>query len=472
MIHRHSLLLLPALLWLAGVVSGCVTITRTEEDLYTITESDTTIREEVHNPPGDRDNGTIYPSPRTVEIERDYVQRDSIVERHYPAFLRLGGVEAASFLLAGGETQGSGNGLFGLYDLLTLNRRSDTKLFTAGMYRIMPYELRLRWLGDAPNWTIGTSAFEMFWRQTDSSADYDSDERLMGITPIYFRKRFFLREEPPYAMIVPFVGISAPWGPSYYVNVGSTFDVGSYGGLNVRAYAGYVAGTSSLFSASTGGVAFPYVGVGVSVLDFVNKTEELFIEWKDHDHNALEVSALNVDMVRAFGDTTDPFAVSQNTPNAETPPLTGLIVRFGSASIPIPIGDRRWFVGTSLFNLIALNRTDIAFGFLPIRTGYRLGLLDDELHIEPFGELTYYPSTAWHLGVRGAVEVPEIPEIGFKDFPLTINIVAGLVSGSTNLDVLTGWEDLNAPDDFTTPYIGFGIGIGDAIFSPAEVMER
>jgi hypothetical protein len=198
----------------------------------------------------------------------------------------------------------------------------------------------------------------------------------------------------------------------------------------------------------------------------------LFIEWKDHDHNALEVSALNVDMVRAFGDTTDPFAVSQNTPNAQTPPLTGLIVRFGSASIPIPIGNRRWFVGTSLFNLIALNRTDIAFGFLPIRTGYRIGLLDDELNIEPFGELTYYPSTAWHLGVRGAVEVPEIPEIGFKDFPITINIVAGLVSGSTNLDVMTGWEDLNAPEDFTTPYVGFGIGIGDAIFSPAEVMRR
>ena len=62
-------------------ISGCVTITRTEEDLYTITESDTTIREEVHNPPGDRDNGTIYPSPRTVEIERQYVQRDSVVER-------------------------------------------------------------------------------------------------------------------------------------------------------------------------------------------------------------------------------------------------------------------------------------------------------------------------------------------------------------------------------------------------------
>lgn len=468
-----SLALFCGALFVSAALTGCYTITRTEKDLYTITQSDTTIREEVHNPPGDRENGTIYPSPRTVEISRTYVQEDSVVKRHYPAFLRFGGIEAASFLLTGGETKGSGNGLFGLYDLPTLNKPSDSKLFTANMYRLMPYEIRLRWFDDAPNWTIGTAAFEYFQRQNDSSAEIETDERLMGILPIYIRKRFFFREEPPYIMAVPFFGFSAPWGPSYYVNLGSTLDVGSYGGINFRAYGGLIAGTSSLFgeNARGSGLSFPYFGLGVSVLDFVNKTDELFIEWKDHDHSALEVSALNVDIVKAFSDTGAFGIDPQDATSTGPPPITGMIVRVASASIPLPIGDRRWFVGTSLFNLMALNRTDIAFGFLPIRTGYRLNLASDELNLEPFGEFTYYPSTAWHLGARMLLKVPKIPEINL-DFPFTINVVAGLVSGSTNLDVIADLDDLQAPDNFTTPYIGIGIGIGDAIFSPAEVMRK
>ena len=467
----HLLTLFTGLLYVSSWLTGCYTITRTEEDLYTITQSDTTIREEVHNPPGDRENGTIYPSPRTVEITREYVQRDSTVERHYPAFLRFGGIETASFFSTG-STDGAGNGLFGLYGLLNIKRTTASKIFTANMYRFMPYEIRLRWFDDAPNWTIGTAAAEMFIRQNDSSAEWDTDEALIGVAPIYVRKRFFLREEPPYIMVVPFFGFSGPWGPSYYVNAGSTFDVGSYGGLNFRGYAGYIAGTSSLFTEKGGGgVAFPYFGVGVSALDFVNKTEELFIEWKDHDHNALEVSGLNFDIVRAFSDTSDPFGTALNDPNAGTPPLTGFIMRFASASIPVPIGDRRWFVGTSLFNLMALNRTNIAFGFLPLRTGYRLNLVSDELNLEPFGEFTYFPSTAWHLGARTLLKLPKVEQLGF-DFPMTLNLVVGLVSGSTNIDVLTDFEDLQAPDDFTTPYIGFGIGIGDALFSPEEVMRR
>ncbi len=457
----------------AGILlPGCYTITRTEEDLYTITQSDTTIRENVLNTPGDRENGTIYPTPRTIEITREYVQRDSTVERHYPAFLRFGGIETASLLTAGGSTDGAGNGLFGLYELLTLNNTDDTKTFTGSLYRIMPYEIRLRWFDDAPNWTIGTAGVEFLQRQRDSSAEYDSDEQLIGIAPIYIRKRYFLRDTPPYVMVVPFVGLS-PWGPSHYINLGSTLDVGSIGGFNARAYVGYAAGVVNLFGTdNAAGVSFPYVGIGVSALDFVNKTEELFVEWKDHDHNALEVSGLNLDLVRAFSDTEDPFGATLADSNAPTPPISGAILRFASASIPVPIGDRRWFVGTSLFNLIALNSTDVAFGFLPLRTGYRFNLLKDELSFEPFAELTYFPSTALHFGGRVVLEMPEIPEIGLKDFPFTINAVFGVVNGSTNLDVLTGVEELSSPNDFTTPYIGIGIGIGNALFTPEEVMRK
>ena len=469
-------LILPALVVIstfAGVLlEGCYTITRTEEDLYTITQSDTTIREDVNNTPGDRDNGTIYPTPRTVEIVREYVQRDSTVERHYPAFLRFGGIEAASFLTVGGSTDGAGNGLFGLYELLTLNETDDTKLFTGGLYRIMPYEIRLRWFDDSPNWTIGTAGVEFLQRQVDSSSEFASDEQLIGVAPIYIRKRYFLRDSPPYVMVVPFFGLS-PWGPNHYINLGSTLDVGSIGGFNARAYLGYAAGITNLYSTeNSSGVSFPYVGIGVSALDFVNKTEELFIEWKDHDHNALEVSGLNIDLVRAFSDTDDPFGSTLADTTAGPPPISGVILRFASASVPVPVGNRRWFVGTSLFNLMALNSTDIAFGFLPIRTGYRMNLLKDELSFEPFAEMTYFPSTALHLGGRVVLEMPEIPEIGLNDFPFTINAVFGMVTGSTNLDVVTGVEELIAPDSFTTPYIGIGIGIGNALFTPEEVMKR
>jgi hypothetical protein len=121
---------------------------------------------------------------------------------------------------------------------------------------------------------------------------------------------------------------------------------------------------------------------------------------------------------------------------------------------------------------MALNGTDVAFGFLPLRTGYRFNVAEDELSLEPFAELTYFPSTALHVGGRLVLEVPEIPEIGLEDFPFTMNLLFGMVSGSTNLDVLTGVEELAAPDSFTTPYIGFGIGVGNALFTPEEVMHK
>ena len=76
----------------AFLLAGCYTASRIERELYTITLRDTTMRQNVNNVPGERDNGTIYPTSRQVEIERGYVQKDSTVERFYPAYLRYGGV--------------------------------------------------------------------------------------------------------------------------------------------------------------------------------------------------------------------------------------------------------------------------------------------------------------------------------------------------------------------------------------------
>jgi hypothetical protein len=458
------------LLLIVLALPGCFAVTRTETDLYTITERDTTMREDMSNAPGERENGTIYPSPRSVDISRQYVQRDSNVNRYYPAFLRFGGIEAASLIAGGGSTDGSGNGLFGLYDLFNLRRTSDSRIFSANMFRFFPYETRLRWFNDAPNWTVGTSPLEMFFRQKDSLSDVDPGEYLYSVLNGYIRHRIFFREEPPYMMLVPFIGVSI--FPSVYVNAGATFDVGSYGGFNLRAYAGFVSGTASLTAEPNDqrdyGVTFPYGGIGVSALDFVNKTEELFIEWKDHDHSALEVSVANLDLVYSTSATRSLFALGTSDTAASLNFPTGVIARIASATYPLPFGDGRFFVGTSLFNVVALSSDAVGYGFLPLRAGYRYNLMNDELNLEPFAELTYYPSTVLHIGSRATIKVFDW---------LQANALLGYVNGSTNIDVITGLRraadiDLDSADNFSSFYLGIGVGVGDFFHTPEEVARR
>jgi hypothetical protein len=262
-------------------------------------------------------------------------------------------------------------------------------------------------------------------------------------------------------MVVPFLGLSIV--PSQYVNLGASIDVGSYGGFNIRGYAGYVFGSWLLphDDPSDFSLAYPYFGLGVSALDFVNRTEELFIEWKDHKHSALEVSGLNVDLVRSL--TAGVQQIGSRSDSGGTSAFSGLIVRAASATYPLPFGDRRLFVGTSLLNIIALSRDEVGFGFLPIRAGYRFNLLDDELNLEPFAELTYYPVTMYHLGARLSVPLYDWGRV---------NVVAGFVSGSPNSDIALGLENLGVSSSWSTGYVGIGIGIGDVFHTPQEVMRK
>lgn len=467
-IDRRTALSCLALIALLPLLTGCFAITRTETDLYTITVRDTTIREDAVNPPGEREGGTIYPSPRSVEISRRYLQRDSVDNRYYPAFLRFGGIEAMSFLSPGTETQGAGNGLFGLYDLLTVRLTSDSTMFGGYFYRVMPYEARLRWFDDAPDWTLGTSLGEIFIRKLDTSSKLMPGEYLFSILNGYIRKRIFLREEAPYVMVVPFLGISG--FPSQYVNGGATLDVGSFGGFNLRAYAGYVHGTSSWFAG--GGdtldysASFPYFGIGVSALDFVNKTEELFIEWKDHDHNAIEVSALNLDLLNSLG-SQDAFA--GDTTKKEAPAVSGFHLSLATATFPLPIANNRFFVGASLFSMYAFSGTELAYGFLPLRAGYRHNILDDDLNIEPFVEYIYYPSRMMQVGARGTLKVTDW---------IQGNLTAAYATGTLTSVARRGLEEmftdleLSNNGDFSTFYIGLGLGFGSVFHTPEEVNRR
>jgi hypothetical protein len=451
------------------LVAGCFAVTRTETDLYTITIRDTTIREDAVNPPGEREGGTIYPSPRSVDISRRYLQKDSAVNRYYPAFLRFGGIETMSFLSVGTSTEGAGNGLFGLYDLAKLRKKDETTFFGGYFYRLVPYEVRLRWFGDDPDWTLGTSVAEGFMRKLDSNSEFKPGEYLLSVLNGYVRKRIFLRDEAPYVMIVPYIGISA--FPSQYVNLGASLDIGSYGGFNLRAYLGYVNGTSSWFAvnpldSADYGAAFPYAGISVSALDFVNKTGELFVEWKDYRHNAIEVSGLNLDLVRSLG-AVDAF--NGDTITGANPAISGFGLRLASANVPLPFGNRHFFVGTSLLNILALSSSEFAFGYLPIRVGYRHNLIPEQLNVEPFAELTYYPSTAFQLGARASLKISDWVQG---------NVMLAYATGSISDDTKAGLEemfkgmDLSQAGSFSTVYLGVGVGFGDVFHSPEEVARQ
>jgi len=454
--------LLPLVLIVGLALSGCFSITRIETDQYTITERDTTIREDAKNIPGERDNGTIYPSPRTVEIHRQYVQRDSIVTRDYPNFLRAGGIEMASFISPGTSEAGRGNGLFGLYQLLSLKSVDSTKTFGANMYRLMPYEIYLP-LFDDDNWTLGSAAYELFTYQKDSSATLEPGESLSGVLPIYIRRRFFLREVPPFVMVVPFIGVS--YVPSVYVNVGATFDVGSYGGMNVRAYAGYVTGTDWLSARDEPqedfALDFPYIGIGVSGLDFVNIVPELYIEWKDHKHSAIEVSAVNFNLVTSTAGSSTSFFNQKNADTAAPFP-TGTLFTVASAHYPLPFADGNFFAGTSLFNLMGLAKGEVAYSFIPVRFGYRRQLIGESLNATAFAELNYFPQSAFHIGLRGSLAIAKW---------VTFNVVGGWVSASANDDVAEGLRDFLAPESFSTFYTGIGFGFGD-LFNSLETVQK
>ncbi|MDB5034167.1 MAG: hypothetical protein JWQ98_1408 [Chlorobi bacterium] len=445
-------------------LSGCFGmfgITRTESDLYTITKRDTTIRQDVRNAPGDRDNGTIYPSPRTVEISRTYVQLDSTVNRYYPDFLRFGVLETAGFIGIGQSDSGGGNGIFGIYKSLELKSPDSTKIFGSAMYRVLPYERVLHAFNDAPDWTVGTAAYETFVIQKDNNAAVSPDERLSGVLPLYVRKRFFLRDKPPYVMVVPFFGVGLL--PSQYVNLGATIDVGSYGGFNLRAYAGYVAGSTLAFrdrNTTSYDVNFPYFGIGVSALDFVYKNEELNVEWKDQKHSAIEVSAFEADLVYATSPLADSIPARLTDTSNGFP--TGFIVKLATATYPLPFADGHFFVGTSFLNVMKMSSSEIALGFLPIRAGYRVTLIKPDLNLEPFAELTYYPSTIYHVGVRASLKIYDWTQL---------SVMAGYVNGTPHFERVISEPTLQGVGDFSTFYLGVGIGLGDVFHTPEEVIR-
>lgn len=436
------------------ILFGCGTMTREEKDIYTITERDTTYQHFVRNSPVNQNQGTVFPSSREVLSERNTIQRDSIIIRYYPDFIRMGVFESIG-TIGGNSNYGIGTGLFGIFinnDVSSSYRGRSGHLFNGGIYRLGIGEWRLRWFRDANNWTIGTSIFEAIL------PDARSEKYLLSAFPLYIRKRYYLREEIPYIAITPAFGFG--WFPSQYINLSGSIDVGSIGGLNIRAYIGYALGyngsstpqiNNNDYTNNEQTVSFPYLGLGVSVLDFLNRVPETYIEWKDHEHSSWQIGW---------------FGASLLTSNAEYSFLSdssktffkGFDFEIARTNVVLPILNNSFYAGTSLMKIIVLGDKNWTTSVLPIRIGYWTTLLQDELSATPFLELGYYPNYYFNLGGELNLRISELVNVGLK---------GGFISGEADKFELfqTGSQTFT----YSKFYFGLNFRVLDRIFFPQEL---
>jgi hypothetical protein len=190
-----------------GLLSGCaamdlfqIPLTRTERELYTIVLRDTLQRSRLVPPPGETPRGVLFPTARQVHSSQELLLHDSVVERHYPNFIRFGLFESVGLIGTAPAGEGYGAGLFGLFpDRLDWGNPAGGHLFTGAWYRLLPVEYRFRWF-DAPDWSIGSAALE--------GLQLSRNEALVGILPLYLRKRWYWQDLPPYAALSLGGGVS------------------------------------------------------------------------------------------------------------------------------------------------------------------------------------------------------------------------------------------------------------------------
>lgn len=443
---------------LALILSSCGTFTREERDVHTFTYVDTTTVEQVMNQPGDRDNGIVYPSSRTVIAERTIKQTDSVAVREYPNFIRLSAFEGIGMIgstLDGKSTQAGLFGVFPSIDDLLFNQPTNSTastLFSGSIYRFGIVEWKMHWFSEDPDWTWGVTAVEIH-RPDDNQANW-----MTGYGVLNIRKRFYLRKLIPYAAITPHFSIAV--FPSPYASLSVSADIGSIGGVNLKAVTGYTMGLTSYNPESNRFVNYPYFGLGISLMDFLNREEELNVEWKNHEHSAWELSGGEGIFV---GAGVEQSFWSRENPEQGTVALTGFTARMLNATIALPILDKRIALGTSLVQFMVLGLNEFAVSMLPIRASYFWQPFNAKFVIEPFIEYNYAPSTFTHLGIRGALPLSD---------QMSVVVVAGYASGSTGSEGgfnLSTRPQANNPTEFNQFYFGIGLSVFDRIFGEGEL---
>lgn len=446
------------------VLSSCA-ITRKETDYWTVTDRDVT-KGEVNplDTGATGNNGVIFPSKRTKDIDRYTVQHDSTYDREYPNFLRGGGIETAG-LIGSSSSKGLGFGVFGLYGLFSgdqfLKPQNENNLFKGELIRLYPMEYWLRWFGDAPDWTLGWSPFEFL------AGDEQTKDQFVSIAAnLYLRHRTYIRDKIPYIIFSPFAGVSA--FPSLYLNAGAELTIGSIGGLSLRGYAGFAAGKAWLISplniATSGTVSssdvaptrvFPYVGLGISIMNFINKPSETLKEWKYMVHSAMNVNITEITVTKNnLGLDSSIFQ--------DAYPVQGFQMKLASVQIPLPILNDHFWAGTSLMQWVALGFNGMGVGVLPLRVGYRQYILAEDLMFEPFFEWSYYPSHYINIGGRFKLDTYTTENIG-----LTFGYISGspgaLIPSALNSDYTQSLLT------FGSAYIGVTMYFGDWNKSPETI---
>lgn len=434
------------------LVQSCALLNRSESDVYKVTIKDSLY---VYNTPDKNEvesKGVLAPIQTREVHNRSEISYDSVESRHYPAFIRAGLFESIGLIT--GSSNGIGSGIFGIFpdlDKLSLTYRGEKgKLFGGGIYRLGILEYRLRWFEDSPNWTIGIVGAEFIL------PDSKAENMLMSYFPIYIKKRFYLKETLPYIC----VSTSAGFGlyPSNYVNLSGSLDVGSYGGINLRAYLGLVAGYNSAktpqiinndFVNTAQTVIAPYFGLGVGVFDFQNTLKDYNTEWKNQKHSVWNAGLIS-------------FGFNMFNGKDSNAVFSGYSLEIAKTHIIIPFADKRFTVGTSVLNIMTLKETKQIFaGLLPIEISYWKPLIANSLIARPFVKFNYYPSSVAEMGVAINIRLNEM---------FTMNAKLEYAVGNTG-DFGADLSPIGYNSDKTVSSLifNFSIGFGDRIMLPDEI---
>jgi hypothetical protein len=439
--------------------------TRTEIDKYTHTIKDTTEGHYYANSPRNKEDGVVNPSSRDIYITNKVTQYDSVVKRDYPNFIRLGLFESIG-IFGGNSSRAIGGGLFGVHidpskALDQSYRGSDAKSFlTGGIYRVGVVEKRLRWFEDSKDWTYGFTGFELIM------PDAHLENALMSFMNFNLTKRYYFKENIPNFALGHRLGLGAY--PSQYLRFEGFAELGSIGGLNLRAYLGIAQGMNlentilidnNDFAVETTYPRVIYGGIGVSYLDFINRVPETLREWKDMEHSAWRIGFSEFSILMTNSETS--YFQGENAV------IQGFSMKFLTSNISLPQIDERLYVGTSLLNAMFLGGASMGIGIMPIRVGWFQQVLRDELFIDPFIEYNYFPSRFYNIGAKLSLIFPPLPSH-------TLNLVAGYASGNSigglgnnaNSDFFDGYNT------FGNFYLGFQIGLYERLFQSRDLKHN
>ncbi len=449
--EKNGLVIILFMIVLFSLFTGCGSyqgwvMTRTEVDTF----HKTYVEEQSRREPLGTDYGVLKPSRKQSVVDRVITEYDSICNRHYPAFSRLGLFEVAGLIasVSSPDDDKIGNGLLGVYNTFGPASTRRDAIFNGYFFRFGIYEKRLSFIGK--DWTIGTSFMEGIFGDTREG------QQLLGLFPIYVKKKFFLREDPPLASIQPFLGLSM-LAPYRYLNVGVTAQLGSYGGANLFAHLGFAYGgpSSQQVSDVTTPRSIPYFGLGLSMFDFTNTEKDMDTQWRFHESQVKRVALAHLTLLQSSvgangivfpGDNGEEVVISRD--------FDGFIIQLGTVAFPAEFVMKNFTVGTTLLNIMYLGSMNGGIGILPLRATYQWWIFK-KLLIEPFVEFNYYPSNVGHIGAR----------LNFGDFVgMNLGVQVGGMYGNS------GELTRNVFPDFTTDvkgvYAGLTFSLVDHYSSP------